>query len=454
MKWVNPLLAPARLTLSTRLVLLGLVGLLALWLVGLAAFFLRHDEYSPLALLPPERVAAMVAVLEPATDANRAAMLRALHGPAFAARIDDAPPDEPASAPLAPLAPAYRAALAGREAAFFRPERPGVLAPVARLQWRFRDEFDLVVSLRDGRFLVLAARPPHAVSPLGLPIGLASGLVSALVALAVLIGVMHQVRPLRKLAAALDKVDLDGGPEPIASPAGGAPEIRSLAAAFARLQARLATLLHARLALIGGISHDLRTFATRLRLRVEGIADARERAAAVQDITDMMRLLDDSLLATQAGVGELRQELVALIALAHAEAAARRRAGATVSLVAAPRAQAIGDPLALRRILANLVDNALKYGGRADIAVATRGEWVVVAVEDRGPGIPPGARRAVLEPFARLEPSRSRDRGGAGLGLAVARNLARAQGGEIEIADRPGGGARVALRLPLFAVVA
>jgi signal transduction histidine kinase len=110
----------------------------------------------------------------------------------------------------------------------------------------------------------------------------------------------------------------------------------------------------------------------------------------------------------------------------------------------------IGDRLALRRIFANLIDNAVKYGGGAHLVLTVEGAWLQLVIDDPGPGIPPEQRDVILEPFVRLETSRARKTGGAGLGLAVARSLTEAHGGRLQIDQAPGGGARVVVRLPLF----
>ncbi|WP_051955786.1 sensor histidine kinase [Beijerinckia mobilis] len=447
----RPPLFLRRLSLSARLGLIGFIGIINLWLISLALFYVRDGQNTTLAVLPPERVAVIATLIDNAvTEQERSVLLSAVNGPALhssiesEARLDDGRPLEPQ------LAQAYRAVLGERMLAVARPPRPSPFEPLKRLRQRLLNEFDLVIALHDGQRLVLAARVPPSISPFGLPIGLLSGLIAAIIALIVLLGVTHETRPLRQLARALDHIDLDGTATPVVVPSGGAPEIRSLADAFTRLQKRISGLLRARMALIGGISHDLRTCATRLRLRVEAIPDPHEKLAAIGDIKDMIRLLDDSLLATQAGAGQLQEEWLDLEAITLTEAEARRRAGAPVRILHRESAPILGDSLALRRIVANLVDNALKYGACADLSLKAYNGLVRLVVEDRGPGIAPEAREAVMEPFTRLEPSRSRQGGGAGLGLAIARNLARAQGGDIEIADRPGGGARVSLILPVF----
>jgi signal transduction histidine kinase len=148
--------------------------------------------------------------------------------------------------------------------------------------------------------------------------------------------------------------------------------------------------------------------------------------------------------------------MVEFAALVCADVGDRRAQGEAVDVTTEAGARdaiVLGDRLALRRVLANVIDNAIKYGGVAHLRTSLRREMVVVAVDDDGPGIPEQARQAMLEPFNRLETSRNRATGGAGLGLAVVRSLVEAHGGTVEIAAAPGGGARVILALPVFKAV-
>ena len=174
-----------------------------------------------------------------------------------------------------------------------------------------------------------------------------------------------ETRPLAQLAAAVDRVDLSADPPPLPRPAAARRRFGAVIAAFNRLQTRLSEMMRARMTLIGGIAHDVRTFATRLRLRVEKIPDAAEQQRAIADIDDMIRLLDDALLSSRAGAGQLSQEMVDFAALVRTEADDRRAQGSRVELAADEATRdviVLGDRLALRRIIANIIDNAIKYG--------------------------------------------------------------------------------------------
>ncbi len=167
----------------------------------------------------------------------------------------------------------------------------------------------------------------------------------------------------------------------------------------------------------------------------------------------MIRLLDDALLASRAGAGELAEELVEMGELVRAEVEDRRTLGGAIDFRATPdaaHAVVLGDRLALRRIVSNLADNALKYGHVAHLALETDGGMLVLIVDDEGAGIPPDRREMLLEPFVRAEASRNRGTGGAGLGLSIVRSLVEAHGGTMTIGDVPTGGARLKLSLPAF----
>jgi signal transduction histidine kinase len=260
-------------------------------------------------------------------------------------------------------------------------------------------------------------------------------------------------RPLRELAEAVATLDPDGAPRPLPGAATFSPEIRRLTEAYNMLHARVALLLKNRMELIGGISHDVRTFATRLRLKVDAIEDEAGRASAVRDIEDMVLLLDDAVMTSRAKVGELQQELLSLRELVAGDCVDLADVGRPVVLddaSAGDPLNVLGDRVALRRITVNLIDNAIKYGKVAHVSVLRRAGQAVLIVEDDGPGVSSEEREALFEPFHRLEGSRNRSTGGAGLGLAIVRMLVEANGGRIVLGDAASGGLSVTVTLPLF----
>ena len=248
-------------------------------------------------------------------------------------------------------------------------------------------------------------------------------------------------------------MDPSGEPVQLTNIPSRTPETVALVKAFERLQNRLQSMIGSRFALISGVQHDVRSFATRLRLRIDHISDAAEREKAIRDIADMIDLLDNALLTARANVGALDEELLDLVALVEQETLDLGASGWNVVLKSLPQDReilVIADRLAVRRMLANLVDNAVKYGQIAYVELNERSNMAVLSVEDNGPGFAEGEFALLLEPFVRADPSRARNTGGAGLGLAVVRNLVEAQDGTIVLSNRPAGGGRAELRLPLF----
>ena len=445
-----------RLTLATRLALIVIVGFSAVSITLLAVFYLTSLRENEMARPSPGRIAAVAELIERSDASSRALLLDALSSPQFVARIEAAAPSTIPSTVARDLQvrlhDIYATTLSGRPVTISAP-------PVIHGNWFPRltrlmaNAIELRIGLRTGETLVVDATTRLPVTPFGLPVGFGAGLFGTIVALLALLVMQRETRPLARLAAAVDRVDLSGDPPLLPDARRSAPEIRAVIAAFNRLQGRLGEMLRGRMTLIGGIAHDVRTFATRLRLRVEKIPDEAEQLRAIADIDDMIRLLDDALLSSRVGAGQLSQEMVEFAALVEAEACDRQAQGSDVKIAVEGAARdviVLGDRLALRRVVGNVVDNAVKYGRVADIQVRPARDAVILTVDDEGPGIPADRRQAMLEPFNRLEASRNRTTGGAGLGLAVVRSLVEAHGGTIEIAEAPHGGTRVIIALPVF----
>lgn len=167
-----------------------------------------------------------------------------------------------------------------------------------------------LISLNTGEEVALRTASALAVTRLGLPIGLGAGLLGTFIGVATLFLMLRETKPLARLAAAVDKIDLVSGPAVLPALRRNTLKVRAVTDAFNRLQTRMASMLRARMALVCDLSHDVRTFAAWLRLRVENIADATERQKAISDIEDVILMLDNALLSSKTGAGELTQELV------------------------------------------------------------------------------------------------------------------------------------------------
>ncbi len=227
----------------------------------------------------------------------------------------------------------------------------------------------------------------------------------------------------------------------------GSTEVLAAASAFNMMQERLRRYVEDRTAMVGAIAHDMRTPLTRLKFRIEATPDD-IRAKLAADIDQMDAMISATLgfvRDTSRPAERTKLELSSLVESVVDEAA-ETGGGATVE-----RAEKVvieGDPVALKRLVSNLVENALKYGGAARARVYPEDGMAIVEIDDDGPGVPPTELERVFEPFYRGEPSRNRETGGIGLGLAVVRSLARAHGGDVTLHNRQGGGLRACIRLP------
>ncbi|WP_131112362.1 ATP-binding protein [Sulfuricystis thermophila] len=253
-------------------------------------------------------------------------------------------------------------------------------------------------------------------------------------------------RPIQRLAEAADAFgkDIDAPSLEESGPA----EIRRAAEAFNRMQDRLRRLIAERSRALAAVSHDLRTPLTRLRLRAELVDDESLRQQINADIDDMQAMVEATL-AYLRGLNESEPvQSIDIAALVSSIVADEQALGRPVTLIDTPAAHYPGRLSILKRAIANLVDNAVKYGHAAYLGISDTSDALRIVVEDDGPGIPEPDLGRVVEPYVRLETSRSRETGGVGLGLAVARDAARLHGGELRLENRAGGGLRATLILP------
>jgi two-component system, OmpR family, sensor kinase len=214
------------------------------------------------------------------------------------------------------------------------------------------------------------------------------------------------------------------------------------------MQARLAAYVNDRTELVAAIAHDLRTPLTRLAFRIESL-DGPEKAAMAADVQEMEQMVAATMGFARAAQERDAHQRLELGSLVERVAEDMRLTGRRVSADALDAVVIDGDPLSLRRLFTNLFDNGEKFGGSAHARIYREGASAIVDIEDAGPGLTPGSETRVFEPFFRLEPSRSRETGGIGLGLAVVRSIARAHGGDVTLANRPQGGLRARVTLPL-----
>ena len=312
------------------------------------------------------------------------------------------------------------------------------------------DETDTEVAawlqLADGSWLTVAVERSAFGTTWLLRFGLGLSVLTGGIALLAIWAARRVTVPLDQFAQAAGRLGTDVNAPPMAET--GPSEIVQAAHAFNQMQERLQRLVDDRTRSLAAIAHDLRTALTRLRLRAELIDDPEQQAKAVADLDAMATMLDETLaFARDDGAREARQE-VDLAALVRSLCDDLADAGQPVRYAGPDRQRLACRPVALRRALTNVIDNAVQYGGSAEVTLRAEPDALVLTVEDRGPGIPAAAREQVFQPFFRLEPSRSRATGGTGLGLAVARTIVHRHGGEITLCDRPGGGLVVRISLP------
>ncbi|MES1200122.1 MAG: ATP-binding protein [Pseudomonadota bacterium] len=260
-----------------------------------------------------------------------------------------------------------------------------------------------------------------------------------------IIFIRNQVRPIETLANAMERFGRgeDGGPFRVR----GAREVRAATTAFFDMRARIKRHIEQRSQLLAGVSHDLRTPLTRLKLQFALMPATPEIEDAKRDLAEMEETLEEYL-AFAKGIAEEHPTLVDLGALTEGIAADAARGGAQVKVTRENEAVTPGRARALKRCLVNLIDNAIAHGDRVEVDVRAEDGATLVSVDDDGPGIPPEQYEDAFRPFSRLDETRSRHQKGVGLGLAIARDVARSHGGDILLAPSPLGGLRATLRLP------
>lgn len=304
------------------------------------------------------------------------------------------------------------------------------------------------VHLSDGSWLNFLAVLEGLNRDWSMRLGLSLGvMVVAVVILSAV--VVHRVSlPLRGFAAAAHRLGTDLGAPPLA--VDGPWEVKEVISAFNQTQQRLRAFVDDRTQMIAAISHDLRTPITRMRLRAEFVEDEEERKKMLSDLEAMEHMIASTLAFAREDAVVEPTKLVDLQTLVESLCDDWRDTGASVSCKIEPNGRAVVScrPVALRRALNNLIENAVDYGNCARVLVHVDHENVQVVIEDDGPGIPDERHEDVFGPYFRLDPSRSRETGGTGLGLALARTVVRAHGGDIKLSNRQGGGLRAVMALP------
>jgi signal transduction histidine kinase len=460
--------------IAARIALVAIVGLVAAQLVSVGiAILLRPTEF---------RLYAAPWLLDATVEAARAtfALPQARRDAVVRARpeaehldfdwtpvLDPAPEPRPARGRNARLeraiaerlGPGYTVTGELAVPGFGPPHAPGLFArqtnvvrvPADESVWADAQTtipgiFRIVVRGPDGTYLVVWPRMPALTWGWVVLAAWLAGIAVAGAA-AALWAARRVSRPLVAVAGAAQRAGAGLAPD-LAGLSWAPREVRTIGESLARMRAQLTRHVEDRTRMLAAVSHDLRTPLTRLRLRAESIPDPEERAKAQSDIVEMERMIAETLAFARADAMESPPERFDLAALVQTLVDERVDLGRD-AVYDGPASFVIeGRAGAIKRALANLIDNALAYGERAGVAFRGFPDRIEIGVADEGPGIPPGEMEQVFRPFYRLEASRSRETGGAGLGLAVARDIAIAHGGEVRLANRPVRGLEATFVLP------
>ena len=301
------------------------------------------------------------------------------------------------------------------------------------------------LALSSGQWFNARARPP-APSWLWLKATLTSvGITAVLLTLTLLLAVRRILRPMNELSRAAHAF---GRGEKVRIPEKGPEDVREVTRAFNQMQDQVGRAQEDRARLLAALAHDLRTPITSMRLRVEMLPDGEDRDRLLDSLREMQHLAEATLDFIRGSTTEQHRRYD-LATLLDSLCGDLQEMGLEVHFEESPRCVLQGQPEAVKRALRNLIENAVNYGEQAEVMLETRESEAVVTIVDQGPGIPEAERERVFEPFYRLEQSRNRETGGAGLGLAIARTLIRGMGGDIRLGAGPGGqGLQVSVTLP------
>jgi signal transduction histidine kinase len=305
---------------------------------------------------------------------------------------------------------------------------------------------DVIVTLPDTEQVTFRTALPPAEPPLPRQIFLELGALTAVLGLVLYLMTRTITGPLSDLARAAEAVGRGARHLPL--PESGAREIRDATRAFNVMQERLHRYLDSRTQVLAAMSHDLRTPLTRLKLRVELLDNEALRQRFVADLDEMSHMVNGAISLFRAMNHDEPERPVEVAPLLEELRAELAEIGDTVAIDCPADLVIVAKPHALKRCLANLISNAVKYGERAQVVIEEMGSEILLRVLDDGPGIPSHALEQVFEPFFRLESSRNVDTGGAGLGLSIVRDIAQAHGGSVVLHNRVPHGLEAVLRLP------
>lgn len=415
-------------TLASRLALIFFTGLVLAYGLsfGLQAYERYISSRSMMLSNLEQDVATSVAILDRLPAAERAAWLPRLERRTYRYRLDQGLAGEAMPSSDPPMAAASIVKAIGSDYRLTFLEIPGPNA-----------HFQAHLNLADGAPLTIDVTPTPVPVARWLPVVLLIQL--AVLLLCTWLAVRLAIGPLTRLAQAVDNLDPD---QPgVQLDESGPREVRYAAVAFNALQARIAAHLKERMQLLAAISHDLQTPITRMKLRVEVMDEGVERDKFWNDLDEMEHLVREGVAYARSMDSSTEATCrVNLDAFLDSLVFDYQDSGAQVERHGNSGTLLETRPHALRRVLVNLVDNALKFAGAAELHVSCEGSTTIIRVLDNGPGIPGDELDEVLKPFYRVEGSRNRSTGGTGLGLAIAHQLIQTMGGRLTLSNREQGG--------------
>ncbi len=425
-------------TLASQLSLIFLISLLCAHGLSFSAQFYERYISARTAMLGnlENDVSTSVAILDRLPANERASWLQRLDRQNYRYLLNAGETGEPMSSDDVPMAATSIADALGEHYALTFRDIPGM-----------QKHFQAHLTLADGSPITIDVRPTALPVAYWLPVVLVLQL--ALLLGCTWIAVRLAIRPLTRLARAVETLDPNAHPTPLDEK--GPTEVAHAAAAFNEMQKRIAEYLKERMQILAAISHDLQTPITRMKLRAEFMEDCAERDKLWSDLGEMEHLVREGVAYARSVHGATEtSHRINLDAFLDSLVFDYQDMHKQVSLTGKSAVVFDTRPHALRRVLVNLVDNALKFAGSAELEVGSTADGELsIKVLDRGPGIAEDELVQVMQPFYRVESSRNRGTGGTGLGLAIAQQLAVAIGGSLTLSNRPQGGLCAEIRLGL-----
>ncbi|TFH79563.1 ATP-binding protein [Pseudomonas kribbensis] len=424
-------------TLASRLSLIFLIGLILAQALSFGAQYYERYESAKNTMLGnlETDVSTSIAILDRLPADERPQWLERLARPNYGYLLSEGEPGTPIGAGEVPIAVTSITDAIGEAYPLTFTDIPG---PKKHFQGHLR--------LSDGSPVTIDVRPSMVPLSPWLPVVLLGQL--ALMIACTWLAVRIAIRPLTRLANAVET--LDPNAHPINLDEQGPNEVAYAARAFNTMQARIAAYLKERMQLLAAISHDLQTPITRMKLRAEFMDDSAEKDKLWNDLGEMEHLVREGVAYARSIHGSTEESRrTNLDSFLDSLVFDYQDMGKEVQLSGKSEAVIDTRPHALRRVLVNLTDNALKFAGAAELLIQRDKTGLSIKVMDRGPGIAEEELAQVMEPFYRVENSRNRSTGGTGLGLAIAQQLAMALGGSLSLSNREGGGLCAELKLPM-----